>query len=414
LQDLFDKSLLKDNLDSIEFDNTEFQEYLAAKEITRFPDPRWTAFTFAVEPNIGEIHPSWFNALTFLVDMHPDLLEQLIEFSGLRGTKVADEGFIAFLSKIDPKRIRGGLKSTLFKDLLRYYHRVLQWIPPNLASFLPGIYQSSQESLLKSEVANAEAEVGHKRFVPLGNVALIVGSLLEAGAPLDQSYWRKELLRFSADTNDNGVLQRYALRALQGLNDPSVIAELPPALMQSDELIVRALLTLCTQVAPENPVSMSYFFEATRRGEIHGRYGLYALKGRESLKTFLETLCTDAFRQAFLDKSSVFKDQDQVIAEHIESIADPEILELCKNVIVRSFHFNFAHDADRSAFILGLGKLLKKKLPDFFPTIINEIRTSGLPSSLFFTRSFFGRLLDKDDIPPYLNAMTSAGLSNIA
>jgi hypothetical protein len=184
--------------------------------------------------------------------------------------------------------------------------------------------------------------------------------------------------------------------------------------MQSDELIVRALLTLCTQVAPENPVSMSYFFEATRRGEIHGRYGLYALKGRESLKTFLETLCTDAFRQAFLDKSSVFKDQDQVIAEHIESIADPEILELCKNVIVRSFHFNFAHDADRSAFILGLGKLLKKKLPDFFPTIINEIRTSGLPSSLFFTRSFFGRLLDKDDIPPYLNAMTSAGLSNIA
>jgi hypothetical protein len=88
-------------------------------------------------------------------------------------------------------------------------------------------------------------------------------------------------LSFVGDTNDNGVLQRYALRALQGLKDPSVIAELPPALMQSDELIVRALLTLCTQVAPENPVSLSYFFEATRRGEIHGRYGLYAIKGRD-------------------------------------------------------------------------------------------------------------------------------------
>jgi hypothetical protein len=410
LQELFDKSLLKNNHDSIEFDNTEFQEYLAAKEITRFADPRWAAFTFAVEPNVQEIHPSWFNAMTFLVDMHPDLLEQLIEFSGLRGTKIADEGFIAFLSKIDPNRIKGGLKSTLFKDLLGYYHRVLQWIPPNLASFLPGIYQPSQESLLKSEVANAEAEVGHKRFVPLGNVALIAGSLLEAGASLDRSYWRKELLRFAADTNDNGVLQRYALRALQGLNDPSVVPELPPALMQSDELIGRTLLTLCTQVAPDNPVSMSYFFEATRRGEIHGRYGLYALKGRESLNTFLETLCTDdAFRQAFLDKSSVFKDKDQVIAEHIEAIADPEILELCRKVIVRSFDSNFAHDADRSAFILGLGKLLENKLPDFFPTIINDIRTSGLPSNLFFTRSFFGRLLDKDDIPPYLNAMTSAG-----
>jgi hypothetical protein len=345
-----------------------------------------------------------------LSDFFSSLLEQLIEFSGLRGTKVADEGFIAFLSKIDPNRIRSGLKSTLFRDLLGYYHRVLQWIPPNLASFVPGIYDPSQESLLRSEVTNSQTDVGQKRFIPLGNVALIVGSLLEAGASLDRSYWRKELLSFVGDTNDNGVLQRYALRALQGLKDPSVIAELPPALMQSDELIVRALLTLCTQVAPENPVSLSYFFEATRRGEIHGRYGLYAIKGRESLKAFLETLYTDdAFRQTFLDKSSIFKDQDQVIADHIEAISDPQILELCKNVIVRSFHFNFAHDADRSVFILGLGKLLKKKLPDFFSTIINDIRTSGLPSSLFFTRSFFARLVDKEDVPSFLNAMTSVG-----
>jgi hypothetical protein len=410
LQDLFEKSLLKDNLDSIEFDNTEFQEYLAAKEITRFPDPRWAAFTFAVEAIIGEIHPSWFNALTFLVDMHPDLLEQLIEFSGLRGSKIADEGFIAFLSKIDPNRIRSGLKSTLFKDLLKYYHRVLQWIPGNLASFLPGIYDPSQESVLKSEVTNSETQIGHKRFIPLGNVASIVGNLFKAGVPLDRDYWRKQLLGFAADDNDNGVLQRYALIALESLNDPTVISELPPRLMQGDELIVRALLTLCTHVAPDSPVSMGYFFEATRRGEIHGRYGLYAIKGRESLRAFLETLYTDdAFCQAFLDKSSIFKDQDQVIAGHIEAISDQEILGLCKKVVVRSFHFNFAHDAERSAFILGLGKLLKKKLPDFFPTIIDDIRTSALPSSFFFTRSLFASLLDKEDIPRYLNEMTSAG-----
>jgi hypothetical protein len=53
--------------------------------------------------------------------------------------------------------------------------------------------------------------------------------------------------------------------------------------------------------------------------------------------------------------------------------------------------------------------LLKKKLPDFFSTIINDIRTSGLPSSLFFTRSFFARLVDKEDVPSFLNAMTSVG-----
>ena len=57
LQAFFDNSLLKDNLDYVEFENTEFQEYLAAKEITRFPDPSWTAFNFAADPNANDTTP---------------------------------------------------------------------------------------------------------------------------------------------------------------------------------------------------------------------------------------------------------------------------------------------------------------------------------------------------------------------
>lgn len=410
LQVLFEKSLLKDNYDSIEFDNTEFQEYLAAKELTRFPDPRLAAFTFAVEPSVNEIHPTWFNALTFLVDMHPDLIEQLIEFSGIRGSKIADEGFMNFLSRINPNQMRGKLKATFFRDLVEYYHRVLQWIPGNLASTMPGFYNPSHEALLKAEVTRSDGERDHKRYVPLGNVALVAGCLLEAGATVDRDYWRKQLLRFAVDTNDNGVLQRYALFALERLKDPSVIPELSPTLMHGDELIARAFLTLCTNVAPESPICLGYFFDATRLGEIHGRYGLYALKGKDALKTFLETFDSDdVFRKAFLDKSSIFKEQDRVVADHIEAVADDEMIELCKKVVVHSFHFDFAHDAERSAFILGLGKLLKRKVPDFFPVIIEDIRTSVVPSGLFFTRSFFAKLLDKEDIPQFMNAMINAG-----
>jgi hypothetical protein len=156
LQEFFDKSLLKDNHDAVEFDNTEFQEYLAAKEITRFSDPRRAAFTFAVEHNINDLHPSWFNTLTFLVDMQPDLLEQLVEFSGMRGTKIVDEQFFNFLSRINPANVPPGVKSALFKDLVEYHQRHLQWIPPSLASFLPGLFDASQETFLKSQVATAD------------------------------------------------------------------------------------------------------------------------------------------------------------------------------------------------------------------------------------------------------------------
>jgi hypothetical protein len=413
LQMVFDKSLLKDSIDAIEFENTEFQEYLAAKEITRFADPRLAAFTFAVEPNIRQIHPTWFNTLTFLVDMHPELIEQLMEFSGIRSEKIIDEDFVNFLSRIDPNRIKGGLKDTLFQNLFAYYNRVLQWIPIRLASSLARIYNPSLEALLKSEIAKSEREFGHKRYIPLGNAALIVGHLLGAGAALDRGHWRKELLRFAGDDNDNGVLQRYGLFALGKLRDPTVVGELPSTLMDSDELIVRALLTLCTDVAPENPISIQYFFEATRRGEIHGRYGLYALKGRNALKTFLQTLYTDdVFLEGFLGKSSVFKDQDRVIAQHIEAVCDEDMIELSKKVLVYSFHFRFAHDAERSAFILGLGELLKRKVPNFFPHIIDEIRES--PAGLFFTRAFFAAVLELGDVPLYLSAMIGAGEQSAA
>ncbi len=107
LEIFFEYSLLKNNVDTVEFDNAEFQEYLAAKEITRLSAPGRAAFAFAVDTNVHDIYPTWFNALTFLVDMEPALLEQIIEFSGLRGVgfKIVDEGFFSFFSRIDPGKI---------------------------------------------------------------------------------------------------------------------------------------------------------------------------------------------------------------------------------------------------------------------------------------------------------------------
>jgi hypothetical protein len=98
LEIFYECSLLKNNIDSIEFDNTEFQEYLAAKEISRFPDPSQAAFDFAVDPDAKEIYSTWYNTLTFLIDMEPELLEQMVEFSGIRGSeyKIMDDSFLTF------------------------------------------------------------------------------------------------------------------------------------------------------------------------------------------------------------------------------------------------------------------------------------------------------------------------------
>src|SRR4030042_2701477 len=68
LEIFYDRSLLKDNIDTIEFENTEFQEYLAAKEILRLGRAEQVIFDIAVDQELKEIFPSWFNTLGFAID----------------------------------------------------------------------------------------------------------------------------------------------------------------------------------------------------------------------------------------------------------------------------------------------------------------------------------------------------------
>jgi len=409
LQVLFDKTLLKDNHDSIEFDNTEFQEYLAAKEITRFADPRRAAFAFAVDPQINEFQPSWFNTLTFLVDMQPGLLEQFAEFSGIRGSKIVGEGFLDFLSRVDPSKVAPQLKKALFQDLLEYHQRLLQWMPRTLASSLPGLFDASHEVLLKSEVKRANNETGTKRLIRLGNIALIVGYLFDAGAALDQDYWREHLLALANDGNDNTVLQRNALFALEQLADPGIIERLPATLLEGDESIARGFLRLCTAVNPESPLSLKYFVLGTIRGIIEARYGLYALKAKDSLKAFLIKFNADErFRQAFLEEVSVFNDHDQVLVKNIDAVFEDEFNGLCEEALLNSFNWTTDLYARQSTFILGLGKLAKIRDNDWFTRFI-EIARSRI--ALYQVHPLLAALIETPaDLHQCIAAMAAAGL----
>lgn len=412
LEVFFDYSLLRSNNDSIEFENTEFQEYLAAKEITRFPDPARGAFSFAVDQNIQEIYPTWFNALTFLVDMQPDLLEQLVEFSGMRGSefKAVDDTFLTFLSRVDASKVSEDVRRRLFRDSIAYHQRVRHWLSGKLASALPGFFDPSLEVTLKSWVAEAESEHGAKRFVPLGNIAEVIGYLLKHDTSLDRPYWRKKLVNYVSDENENGVLQRRALFALEQLGDPTVIDELPN-LTGSDELIVRAFLSACTVLEPDNPKCLNYFIETVRKNELHGVYGLLAVKKPDSIKKFLDIFNADEkFRDEFLDAVSIFCDKQFPLVEHIESVLDDEIEKLCKEALAKCAHYNLGHRAEKSPFIVGLYSVLRKKDPRLSAYIIESIqRNKGGSANLFGTHRFFAEVLEKEDVPVYIDAMIAAG-----
>lgn len=408
LEVFFDYSLLKNNVDSVEFDNTEFQEYLAAKEITRMPDPNHAAFDFAVDKNIKEIYPSWFNALTFLVDMQKDLLNQLIDFSGMRRTdyKILDEGFLVFLSRIDIRNINSNLRTELFHTVINYHHKTRQWLPGNLASTLPLLFDPKFEKDFKSQITKFEKNTGSARFVPLGNIAYVVAYLLHDGIELDRSFWKKKLIEYASDKNENGVLQRHALLALEYLGDATVIDKLPN-LLDSEDLISQAFLSMCTELDPDNPRSLEYFIEAIRRDDFHGRYGLIALKKSDSIKSFLNSFNTDIdFRQEFLDDSSIFGDRDHVLVNNIKNVLDDEIKKLCMEALVQSVNIQVAHAAVRSLFLIGLAEMLRSDNKNFISDLIDQIK--NIPdgkNGFYFAHGFFEAVMESSDVVPYINKM---------
>jgi hypothetical protein len=401
----YEYSLLKNNPDTVEFENTEFQEYLAAKEIKRQRDPARAAFAVAVEPNTKEIYPSWYNALIFLVDMLPALLEQVVEFSGLRsGKKILDEAFFLFLSRIDPRTMTPELRPRLFRDVLDYHDRALQWLPGELPRALPGLFDPSLEPYLKERVAAAEAESGTRRFVPLGNLTYVVAYLLEDNAKLDRPYWRAKLIEYASDRNSNGVLQRHALLALQFLADPSVIDELPD-LTSGDSLIMQHFISLHTSVDPDHPKSLQHATTVTKRNQIYGRYTLFAIRDRQAIKRFLQALIDDEmFLREFLDDTSIFRERDRVMVGNVESVLDDEIRELAENLLVRSANHRFTHRAEESEFLKGLWKLLRKDDPGLIAEIVTRVRKAK-ETDLYFINGFLAEVIQMEDVAPFIAAL---------
>jgi hypothetical protein len=252
--------------------------------------------------------------------------------------------------------------------------------------------------------------------VPLGNLASIVGYLLKAGFRLDLPYWRKKLTQYAADLNENGVLQRHALLALESIADPTIINDLPDLAGSNDDSIGRAFLSLCTTIAPDSPKSVEGFIKATKRNKLTGRYGLYAIKNKSAIKRFLEAyIGDDIFREEFLDDNSIFGKRDIQLIQNIDAIFDEEISELCRQASIKSFDEHI-YDGGKVIFVIGLLRLLKTKDPcGLIPEILTRIQATPPKSSiLYWAQGFLAEIIQVEDVPNYLARMIAFNETDMA
>ncbi len=421
LETIFDCSILKNDvgLEKIEFDNTEFQEYLAAKELSRFADTQKAASELAIDPDIQQIQPSWFNTLNFLVDIDSKILGPLMDFSGIRNeSRVIDESFFSFLSRLNTETLSSDLKQRIFSDVFEYYQRVKQWLPGQVAISLARCFDQTQISILKKYANKRAFQDDEERIVQFGNLGYMVGALLELNSSAilnEKAYWNDLLLGLVGQKNNGTVLQRHALEALSKFRDSSVIDALPN-LLDGEELVARAELSLCTEVDPDHEKSVQYFIEATKKDIFYGKYGLYELSKPESIKTFLGALVTDEnFRFEFLDDhldSTAVTDQ---VIKRIDNVFDNDISELIDKVILVALQGHHSYRGSRSNFLAKIFRLKKSRVTSFINDIIVALSNCPDKSTCFFSaQPLLEQVLDEADVPVFINTMTAVNEKNTA
>ena len=406
------------DLEKIKFQNTEFQEYLAAKEISRLSEPQRATFFFAADINLKELYPVWFNTLTFLVDLMPEMLEPLIEFSGLESGefKVADDTFFVFLSRVNPVNISASFKKKIFIGVMNYQEKTLQWLPGQLTSALPGFFSPDLEADLKAMVKSASSKEGTARFVVLANIAYVIAYLLKSNIGVDRPYWKEKLLSFVRDPKENGVLQRHAYLGLAELGEPSVIDAFPSYAEIDDDMVIQEFLGACITLDPENPKTLQYIIDAIKHDDHSARQGLLELKKRESIVFFLKALIDDDyFRKEFFEDASIWGDRDSKIVDNIRPVFDNEIRSLCEIVVAKAVAHYIGHSAKNSNFILGIMLLLKEKDPNFLPELLNKIKEDSQNGiGLYFVQDFFVEILEREDVVPYMEFLVKNGEENSA
>lgn len=265
LNSLYDKSIIKDNIDFIEFENQEFLDFLAAKEVNRFDKVEQTFFDIAVEPHLQEIYTSWFYVLPFLLEQKPSMIRILLDFLNKNSDKTLREQYFYALTSIETKLIDEKLKQQIFSFVFDYHTKHNKWLRINsLVNFYDEDehYQALLDSIDESKSSDEDLYVRRNNAVDL--IELLIKS--KKLSPDKINFWKEKYFQWlRLDVIKNQVLHRNIINSL-------------PIVSEHDFDYIKSLYFIfetgietqynfaraCYKIMPEDPFSISIYYKAYR------------------------------------------------------------------------------------------------------------------------------------------------------
>lgn len=114
--------------DKLLFENTEFQEYLAAKELLRLGNRFQIIYDLLVDQQLNIIPSNWIDVLSFAIDMDPEVIQPIIAFIENNHYQNIDEQMVKIFLECKPDKLSNTFKETIFKTVMEYYRLTGRYI----------------------------------------------------------------------------------------------------------------------------------------------------------------------------------------------------------------------------------------------------------------------------------------------
>lgn len=406
LRTLYNSSLILVKGNTISFEDHTLQEYLASCELLRLGGQK-RIFDLAVVEELHEINPSWVNTLTFVLDRDKSLIESVLEFGRRFNLEDRHEGaplfYLELLTRVDISKIEKEQGERIFRKVFERYQQDCIWIDWEIAERLRKFYTPSLHHFLQGFVdgRKLKKKSSVEQYVKKGNAAFMVGLLVEKELLTDrqQRYWKKKLINYANDKNENGVLQRHALIALGHFQDSRLINRVEKTFYHSSDLVGQGFLNFCKETDPNSEISLNYFISGLKSESINkriaARFGIYEVTSRESISKFLKAATED---QHLLRKLADSEKEDSKIISNIHQIYNSTIQEQLIEIVFRLVKI-YMHD---SPLLEQIAKLLKEKEKNIIDIIFSKIKQDKATKRILFEfETFFSIVLDLENLDSF-------------
>ena len=138
LDDLLDR-VMKRTGDKLQFENSEFQEYLAAKELVRIGHRFQTIYDLMIDKDLQLLLPNWIDVLNFAIELQPEFVKPIIKFIQRRNHEGIDEKLVRIIMDVSPDNFDDKFRNLFFNTIFDYYKakgKTIYNINDSLAKFV--------------------------------------------------------------------------------------------------------------------------------------------------------------------------------------------------------------------------------------------------------------------------------------